>query len=81
MITNFYEGRNGSNTLIKEVTCNTPRQKEDMELLLNMVDELIASALATSKGEQGYINFIHARQAFTRTLLDIAKDYIRIDRS
>lgn len=81
MIMSFYEDEKNTTTFIRGVCCNTPRQRSDIELLLNMVDDLVASALASPKGELGYINFINARENFTRTLLDISKDYVRIDRS
>ncbi len=52
------------------------QQCQDLEMLLNLVDEFGATALALSgQTSQGYMSFIQERDNIRKTIADIASNY------
>ncbi len=52
------------------------QQCQDLEMLLNLVDEFGATALALSgQTSQGYMSFIQERDNIRKTIVDIAGNY------
>lgn len=76
----YKQGVNHDNLIMNRVVQHvTPKQKQDLELIISLADEMVASALASRNGEQSYMNFLHARETFIGTLLQVAENYVRID--